>query len=272
MPVRDDHLDVTRFGGVDTTGDPGALIAFLDTAKALPGYAAPKHAVLDQLRLGRARCALDVGCGTGADVIAMAERMPDGGRAAGIDISEAMIAEARRRADGLGLDVSFETGEAANLPYQDASFDACRVETVLQHVPDPSRVIREMARVTRPGGRIAAIEVDQASAFLDHPDRGTTQTILQTFADAMANGWMGRQLPRLFRETGLVDLWISPSVILSGAEFWQGLFGSHVGQLCADNVLTASQAGDWWRALEQRSADGHFLGGVLAFAVAATRP
>lgn len=272
MPVQDDHVNVTCFGGVDATGDPGALIAFLDAAKAHPGYRAPKKQLLDQLRLGQAGSALDVGCGTGADVIAMAEYMPPGGKAVGIDISEAMVGEARRRAGGLGLAVSFEPGDAANLPYDDASFGACRVETVLQHVTDPSKVIGEIARVTRPGGRIAALEIDQATAWLDHPDPETARTILQTFADAMANGSIGRQLPRLFRQAGLVDLWVSPTVLLSEAGFWQGLFRGHVTRLCTDNVLTTAQADQWWHGIAQREADGDFLGGAILFAVAATRP
>jgi ubiquinone/menaquinone biosynthesis C-methylase UbiE len=271
MPVQD-HSDVTRFGGVDATRDPGALIAFLDAAKALPGYRAPKQQLLDQLRLGQAWSALDVGCGTGADVIAMAECLPCGGQAVGIDISEAMLGEARRRAEGLDLAVRFEPGEAAQLPYDDASFGACRVETVLQHIDDPGKVIGEMARVTRPGGRITALELDQATAFLEHPDPETTRTILQTFAGAMASGSIGRQLPRLFRQAGLVDLWVSPTVVLSGAGFWEGLFRSHVRRLREDNVLTGAQAEQWWRGIAQREADGDFLGGAVIFAVAATRP
>jgi len=47
---------------------------------------------------------------------------------------------------------------------------------------------------------------------------------------------------------------------------------SHLGRLCADNVLTASQADDWWQALQRQQADGHFLVGAVIFVVAATRP
>src|SRR5215469_15066467 len=88
MPVREERSDVTHFGHVDATGDAGSLIAFLDTANALAGLRAAKQALLDQLRLWQARSVLDVGCGTGADLIAMAGRLPRGGRAAGIDVSE----------------------------------------------------------------------------------------------------------------------------------------------------------------------------------------
>src|SRR3974377_1462147 len=126
MPADEARSDVTRFAHVDATGDAGSLLAFLDTTTTLAGLRAAKQALADQLRLGQARSVLDVGCGTGADLIAMTERLPRGGRAAGIDVGEWMIAEARRRAGGLDYNISFDTGDAANLPYEDASFGACR--------------------------------------------------------------------------------------------------------------------------------------------------
>jgi len=53
---------------------------------------------------------------------------------------------------------------------------------------------------------------------------------------------------------------------------FQAMLRSHVDRLCADNVLTASQADDWWQALQRQQADGHFLVGAVIFVVAATRP
>ena len=143
---------------------------------------------------------------------------------------------------------------------------------MLQHVPDASQVIRELIRVTRPGGRVAALEFDQGSTMVDHPDRDTTRVIVQTFGDAMANGWIGRQLPRLFRQAGLTDLSVTPVVNLGEPGMFQAMIRSHVDRLCADNVLTASQASDWWQALERQAADGHFLVGAVIFVVAGTRP
>ena len=185
------------FNAVDTSADPGGLIRFLDAANTTAGLTAAKHALLEQLDLGRARAALDVGCGPGIDVAEMARLMPEGAHVSGVDISETMIAEARRRTDSLGPRVSLRTGDAADLPYSDQAFDACRAATVLQHVPDPARVIQEMARVTRPGGRVGVLEFDQETAFVDHPDSETTRIILDTFASTMVQGRIGRQIARL---------------------------------------------------------------------------
>jgi len=262
--------DPGKFGAVDRVPDPAALIALLDGAKPL--FRAAKSVLLERLALEHASTALDVGCGTGSDVVEMARRMPHGAKATGVDTSEAMIAEARRRAAGLGADVLFRLGDALDLPYPDGVFDVCRVETVLQHLADPLRAIRELVRVTRPGGRVGALEMDLGTVLVDHPDRTVTQAVLSANADSMAQPWMGRQLPRLFREAGLTGVSVDPMVILSGPENFRAQVGPAFARLREEHVLTAEQARDWWSRLgEQADADG-FVGGATVFVVAGTRP
>jgi len=260
-----------EFGAVDTSSDPGALIGFLDAATSVTGLGEAKGRLLEQLALGQARAALDVGCGTGADLAAMARRMPPGAQVSGIDASETMIAEARRRTANLGAQVSLQVGQATGLPYPDNAFDACRVDTVLQHVRDPAQVLTEMARVTRPGGRVAALEFDLGTTFLDHPDSQTTQIILGTFTDAAAQGRIGRQVPRLFRLAGLADVSVTPAAILGNAAFWRILYQDHVDRLQDQAVLTAQEVSQWWASLEGLAQAGSFLGGAVIFLTAATK-
>jgi len=273
MPDTTDHTtSPAGFGTVDASADPGGLIRFLDAANTVSGLRAAKDALLEQLALGRARAALDVGCGAGGDVAQMASLMPDGARVSGLDISEAMIAEARQRTASLGTRVCLRIGDAADLPYDDQGFDACRAATVLQHVPDPARVVSEMARVTRPGGRVGALEFDQETLFLDHPDPDTTRVILDTFAGAMVQGHIGRQLPRLFRAAGLADVSVTPRVILGTAQFLRTLLQDHVARLQGQGWLTGQRATQWWAELETRAQAGDFAGGVIVFVVTASRP
>lgn len=262
--------DVSRFGAVDQAPDPAAMIEVLGQLKRL--LRGPKAVLLERLAVEQARTVLDVGCGTGEDVAEMARRMPPGGEAAGVDTSEAMIAEARRRHAGLGPGVTFRLGDALALPYPDAVFDACRVETVLMHVADARQAVGEMTRVTRPGGRVGALEVDEGCAVLDHPDQQLTRTILSAYGDAKACGWIGRQLPRLFRQAGLADVSVDPFVILGSLELIRVLFGPTVTGLRERGVLTAGQAQDWWGALTRQADEGDFLGGAVAFVVTGARP
>jgi SAM-dependent methyltransferase len=96
---------------------------------------------------------LDVGCGTGSLAFAAAERLR-GVAITGLDHSDAYVRHARSCAAEPRL--RFEQGDAATLPYGDAAFDAAVALLVLNFVPDEQRAAREMVRVTRPGGVVAA--------------------------------------------------------------------------------------------------------------------
>jgi len=91
---------------------------------------------------------LEVGCGTGHWSRFFAER---GFRVTGIDISPEMVNVAQP--EGLG-DTSFSVADATSLPFPDDSFDIAVAVTVLEFVAEPGRIVHEMARCVRPGGRI----------------------------------------------------------------------------------------------------------------------
>ncbi len=101
---------------------------------------------------------LDVATGTGAVAERLVRRF--GCRVTGIDQSADMLAAARERLAGGGLAdrVTLLRGEAENLPFPDATFDALTVTYLLRYVDDPAAVLRELARVVRPGGVVASLE------------------------------------------------------------------------------------------------------------------
>ncbi|GFG73825.1 methyltransferase domain-containing protein [Mycobacterium botniense] len=99
--------------------------------------------------------ALDVGCGPGTVTAALGRAVSPDGLALGIDISESMLARAVRAHSG--PQVGFLRADAQQLPLRGATVDAVVCIAVLQLVPDPSAAIAEMARVLRPGGRVAVM-------------------------------------------------------------------------------------------------------------------
>lgn len=122
-------------------------------AKRRPNAPSGYHALIDDLeidilrRYAIQRDVLECGCGTGL----ILEKMGMFARSAkGIDLSPRMLDRARER----GLDVT--EGSVTALPFPDASFDVTCSFKVLAHVPDLGGALREMARVTRPGGVILA--------------------------------------------------------------------------------------------------------------------
>src|SRR5262249_11127516 len=88
MVSEDCTTSFAQFGTVDASADPGGLIRFLDVANAVSGLRVAKDALMEQLALGRARAALDVGCGAGGDMAEMVRLMLDGTHVLGVDASE----------------------------------------------------------------------------------------------------------------------------------------------------------------------------------------
>jgi SAM-dependent methyltransferase len=98
---------------------------------------------------GRERV-LDVGCGAGHTALAFAERVAS---VVALDLTPAMLAQARRLAAERGLaNVRFEQGNAAHLPFPDASFDVVTSRLAAHHVADPAAMVNEVARVLARGG------------------------------------------------------------------------------------------------------------------------
>jgi demethylmenaquinone methyltransferase / 2-methoxy-6-polyprenyl-1,4-benzoquinol methylase len=103
--------------------------------------------------------ALDVCCGTGDLALELRRRIGPDGRVVGCDFSEPMLELARRKSGEEGLPVEFGWGDALDLPYGDASFDAVTIGFGARNLADLERGISEMARVLRPGGHLVILEI-----------------------------------------------------------------------------------------------------------------
>lgn len=105
---------------------------------------------------------LDLATGTGDLAIQIARRHP-GVRVVGVDPAERMLAVARPKIERAGLydRVRLFPGDAESIPFPDASFDGVTIAFGIRNVPDRARGLREMRRVTRPGGRVAILELSE---------------------------------------------------------------------------------------------------------------
>jgi SAM-dependent methyltransferase len=110
---------------------------------------------------------LDVGCGTGEIIVRLALKYEDA-TFTGIDLEEPHLARAAARCAAFGDRVRFQYGDALGLPFGDASFDYVICRHLIQAVPDPARVIAEIRRVLRPGGRVHLIAEDYGMLWC-HP-------------------------------------------------------------------------------------------------------
>jgi ubiquinone/menaquinone biosynthesis C-methylase UbiE len=202
----------------------------------------------------------------------MPSNSPDWSAAAGVWlISESMVTGARDRAATQKLNVEFEVGDAQNLRFPDAAFDACRTERMLMHVPDADRAFAEMVRVTRRGGRLSVFDFDWETQIVDSPYKETTRLITKSLCDSFKNGWIGRRLPRLYKQHALKDISGTPRTITITYPFSELLLGGHVTRAQKAGVVSAEDAERWWTHLREAHDAGTFFYAFTALVVAGTK-
>ena len=114
-------------------------------------------AIVEASGHGPAKTVLDVGCGPGIVVEALAKQ---GGKVVGIDVTPEMIQQGRQRCGQAGLaNAEFILGPAETLPFPSGSFDGVVSRLALHHVSDPAKVVGEMSRVLRSGGRMVLADI-----------------------------------------------------------------------------------------------------------------
>jgi ubiquinone/menaquinone biosynthesis C-methylase UbiE len=257
------------FQSVDSGSNFAVFSSCLTLIDSLPFFAECKRESYDVLGAAPGRRILEVGCGLGDDAASLASLVAPGGSVVAIDGSHTMIEAARER-HGEVAGLSFDVADAAHLPFDDASFDACRVDRVLQHIPDPAAAILEMVRVLRGGGVLVAFDNDWETLTVDSVDRETTRIILNSFCDRFPSGWIGRQLVPLFLRAGLRDVVTHPKTLvlreLGVADRIYSLF-STAERLAEAGAVSRNDADRWLDELRTADAEGRFFSSYTGFLV-----
>jgi SAM-dependent methyltransferase len=121
-----------------------------DTTASFAGVANPQSIA----RLSPGATVVDIGCGAGMDLLLAAQAIGTGGRAIGIDMTDAMAERARAGARAIGLDnVEVRVGDALSLPVESESVDVVISNGVLNLTPDKNQAYGEVFRILKPGGQ-----------------------------------------------------------------------------------------------------------------------
>lgn len=153
---------------------------------------------------------LDLGSGGGFDCFLIGPKVGPTGRAIGVDMTPEMLAKARRNTESYrrrtGLDnVEFRLGEIENLPVADASVDVVISNCVLNLSPDKPRVWREIARVLKPGGRVAISDL-----ALQRPLPASVRASVEALVGCVAGAVLIEEVDRAMRDAGLIHVQLVP--------------------------------------------------------------
>ncbi|BFU46196.1 class I SAM-dependent methyltransferase [Krasilnikovia sp. MM14-A1004] len=204
---------------------------------------------------------LDVGCGPGTITADLATRVTPG-RVTALEVTEAALDLARTEVRGRGITtVDFAVGDAHALAFPDATFDVVHAHQVLQHLGDPVAALREMRRVTRPGGLVAVRDSDYA-AFTWFPRLPELDEWLELYERvARGNGGepdAGRRLLSWAHAAGFTDVTATSSTWCFADEtdraWWGGLWADRIRH--SDFARTAVTGGAATAADLDRIADG----------------
>jgi len=227
-----------------------------------------KAFVVREMGIQRGHTVLDLGCGPGADLRALAESVGPSGAVIGLDNDQEAVEHARQAVADLPT-VDARTGDIHRLDLPDGSVDRTHTDRVLQHVADPSRVLMEVHRILAPTGCAVFAEPDWDTLVIDFPRPEVAVAYRRFITDRVVrNSRIGRQLPRLAEAVGLKVTRVVPvTAVFRDANEADKLLGFHrvTQRAVAAEYLTPAEADEWLGLL----ASAPFFAAMTLFVVVA---
>lgn len=253
------------------------MAAFLEERSRSPDMQAVNASVRDVLAPSSGEHILEVGCGSGILCRMIAPHIQPIGRIDGMDISLQFLIEAKKiliqegKPDGM----TFACGAGESLPYPDATFDSAFAARLLLHVDKPDRVVNEMVRVVKQGGRVVVMDWDFETVAVDHPDHELTRKLLHWRNDHRGgNNWSGRQLWRRMVASGLQSLAVHPVVTVAKGEadaltqsLWRAAEAAR-----DDGAISPDEHDAWVNEMKERIQSNTYFASIVYFIISGRVP
>jgi len=205
----------------------------------------------------------DIGCGTGMDIIAMAQS-PAGmplKKFIGVDHDPGMIEQARASAGALS-NVEFLCAEASSLPFGEDTLSGVRAERLFQHIDQPDVVFGEIRRVLKADHPFVVVETDWSSFSFYNADQESAKSIRDYFTGKkVRNGLAARKLTSDLLRSGFreVRLEVCPLITYSYAQACAYIWlDKIIGEMQEQGLLASSGNNAFLQQLKDADAGGHF--------------
>ena len=246
----------------------------VERAYLAPEIVRQRVQTLEALSLGAGDRVLDIGCGPGLLVHDMALTVGPTGCVIGLDISQPMLDLAIQRCAGIDH-AELREGNAAALGEADASLDAVACTQVLLYVDDAAKALAEMARVLKPGGRLAVLETDWRGAILHSGDHALTERIFAAWDRAVTNPNLPAYLSPLLRHAGFDAIRVEAIPIVNASYAPANFSAYTIKSLAANAVkheaITEDEAANWQADLKRLGDDGAYFFCVNRFLFSAVK-
>jgi arsenite methyltransferase len=218
----------------------------------------------DLFALSGGEAVLDLGCGTGANAMALVDHLQGNCNVIGVDTSKPMLAIGERNLQSFAYPdrIRLQFGDAHELPFPEGGFDAAMIIQVLEYSNEPIRMLQETRRILKPGGKVFVADTDWDTVVWNSNLKDRTRQIVLNWSDHEADGWQGRKILEYLTRAGFQSVQ-GRTLPIAESSFSEDSYSYLFTKIIIDYLIrsekmAASELEEWMQDLKSKAEAGHF--------------